>query len=147
MVASLEQRMAKRDPNPLGKPSQHRLATRSIAPGRLGPSAKPLGLVALALLAGLAGCADPNAWKRTACEQASAQLGAATVQQIELLRKALGLAAEVDPVAYCRSIGASMGSPAPSPSPSGAAVPEPGSRPTTTPTGRPLSAAEQAPGR
>jgi hypothetical protein len=113
----------------------------------LGPNAKPLGLVALALLAGLAGCADPNAWKRTACEQASAQLGAATVQQIELLRKALGLAPEMDPVAYCRSIGAAMGSAAPTPSATESGVPQAGGRPTTTPTGRPLSAAEQAPGR
>jgi len=143
--------MAKRDPDPMGKPRQSPLAMGPLSsPGALGPNAKPMGrvgLIALALVAGLTGCADPNAWKRTACQQASAQLGAATVQQIELLRKALGLAPEVDPVAYCRSIGASMGSPAPSPSPSGAAVPEPGSRPTTTPTGRPLSAAEQAPGR
>ena len=139
--------MAKRDPNPMGKPRQQRLAPRSIAPRPLGPSAKPIGLVALALVAGLAGCADPNAWKRTACEQASAQLGAATVQQIELLRKALGLAPEVDPVAYCRSIGAAMGGEAPNPSPAATEAPAPGSRPTTTPTGRPLSAAEQAPGR
>jgi len=140
--------MAKLDPIPMDKLSLRRLAKRPLSsPATIGYSAKPIGLVALALVAGLAGCADPNAWKRTACEQASAQLGAATVQQIELLRKALGLAAEVDPVAYCRSIGAAMGSTAPSPSPSGTEAPEAGSRPTTSPTGRPLSAAEQAPGR
>jgi len=96
---------------------------------------------------GVASCADPNAWKRTACEQAQAQLGAATVQQIEVLRKALGLAAEADPVAYCRSIGAAMGSPSPTPAEGQSPRPTPNARPTTSATGRPLSAAEQAPGR
>ena len=95
---------------------------------------------------GLASCADPNAWKRTACEQAKAQLGA-TVQQVELLRKALGLAAEVDPVAYCRSIGAAMGNAAPSSAPGQNPTSAPNAMPTSSPTGRPLSAAEQAPGR
>ncbi len=126
----------------MDKPSPRKLGSGSLpSPGR------PLGLLGLSLLVGLAGCADPNAWKRTACEQAQAQLGQATVQQIELLRKALGLAPEVDPVAYCRSIGAAMGSPAPTPAEGQSPSATPNARPTTSPTGRPLSAAEQAPGR
>jgi hypothetical protein len=116
-------------------------------PSKSSRPAQSLGLVSLALLAGLSGCADPNAWKRTACEQAQAQLGEATVQQIELLRKALGLAAEIDPVAYCRSIGAAMGSPAPTPAGGQSPSATPNARPTTSATGRPLSAAEQSPGR
>jgi hypothetical protein len=148
MDLSLEERMAKREPNPMDKPHQRLLAKRTLSSlGQHGPSAKPIGLVALALVVGLAGCADPNAWKRTACEQASAQLGQATVQQIELLRKSLGLAAEVDPVAYCRSIGAAMGSAVPTPAEGQTPSSAPNGKPTTSPTGRPLSAAEQAPGR
>ncbi len=124
-------------------PSQGSLS-RPAQPRR---PAKPLGLVGLALLVGLAGCADPNAWKRTACEQAQAQLGAATVHQIEVLRKALGLAAEADPVAYCRSLGAAMESSSPTPPEGQSPSATPNARPTTSATGRPLSAAEQAPGR
>ena len=150
MGPALKELMANRDPRAMGKPSPPRLGSgflSSPGPGRTGRGATPLALLGLALLAGLAGCADPNAWKRTACEQAHAQLGQATVQQIELLRKALGLAPEVDPVAYCRSIGAAMGSPAPTPAEGQSPSATPNARPTTSPTGRPLSAAEQAPGR
>ena len=142
--------MVNRDPRPLEQASQQPgpAPSRSRVPSPRNPwVTRPLVLVGLALLAGLAGCADPNAWKRTACEQAHAQLGQATVQQIELLRKALGLAPEVDPVAYCRSIGAAMGSPAPTPAERQSPSATPNARPTTSPTGRPLSAAEQAPGR
>ena len=140
--------MANRDSRPMDKSSQRLLSQGSLSrPERPRRPAKTLGLVGLALLVGVAGCADPNAWKRTACEQAQAQLGAATVQQIEVLRKALGLAAEADPVAYCRSIGAAMGSPSPTPAEGQSPRTTSNARPTTTPTGRPLSAAEQAPGR
>ncbi|MEY4840786.1 MAG: hypothetical protein RLZZ374_1694 [Cyanobacteriota bacterium] len=140
--------MANRDSRPMDKSSQRPLSQGSLSrPERPRRPAKPLGLVGLALLVGVAGCADPNAWKRTACEQAQAQLGAATVQQIEVLRKALGLAAEADPVAYCRSIGAAMGSSSPTPAEGQSPRPTPNARPTTSATGRPLSAAEQAPGR
>ena len=140
--------MANRDPRPKDKSSQRRPGLVFLSsPDRPRHTAPTLALASLALLAGLAGCADPNAWKRTACEQAQAQLGQATVQQIELLRKALGLTAEADPVAYCRSIGAAMGSPAPTPAEGQSPNANPNARPTTSPTGRPLSAAEQAPGR
>ena len=148
MGPALKELMANRDPRAMDKPSPPRLGSGSLSsPARPGLGSTPLALLGLALLAGLAGCADPNAWKRTACEQAHAQLGQATVQQIELLRKALGLAPEVDPVAYCRSIGAAMGSPAPTQAEGQSPSATPNARPTTSPTGRPLSAAEQAPGR
>lgn len=140
--------MSNRDPSPMDKPSQRPQGQGELStPGRPHRAATPLGLVGLSILVGLAGCADPQAWKRTACEQAQAQLGQATVQHIVILRKALGLAAEVDPVAYCRSIGAAMGSAAPIPAEGQNPNPTPNARPTTSPTGRPLSAAEQAPGR
>jgi hypothetical protein len=142
MDLALKEVMANRDPRAMDKPSPSRLVW-----GSLPSHGMPLGLLGLLLVMGVAGCADPNAWKRTACEQAHAQLGQATVQQIELLRNALGLAAEADPVAYCRSIGAAMGSPAPTPAEGQSPSATPNARPTTSPTGRPLSAAEQAPGR
>lgn len=146
MGPALEYLMTHPDARPMDQPNQQGASPSTLAiPGRPHRPATPWGVVGLALLVGLAGCADPQAWKRTACEQAQAQLGEATVQQIELLRKALGLADQVDPVAYCRSIGAAMGSPtAPA---DGGQSPSPDARPTTPPTGRPLSAAEQAPGR
>jgi len=148
MDLALKKVMANRDPRAMDKPSTPRLGSGSLSsPARPGLGTTPLVLLGLVLAAGLAGCADPHAWKRTACEQAHAQLGQATVQQIELLRNALGLAAEADPVAYCRSIGAAMGSPAPTPAEGQSPSATPNARPTTSPTGRPLSAAEQAPGR
>ena len=104
MDPALKKVMANRDPLAMDKPSTPRLGSGSLSsPARPGLGTTPLALLGLVLVAGLAGCADPNAWKRTACEQAHAQLGQATVQQIELLRKALGLAAEVDPVPIRRS--------------------------------------------
>ena len=136
------------DPSPIDELSQRSQRHGALpSPGRPHRAATPLGLVGLSILVVLAGCADPQAWKRTACEQAQTQLGQATVQQIELLRQALGLAVEADPVAYFRSIGADMGSPAPSPTGGQSPSATPNARPTTSPKGRPLSAAEQAPGR
>ena len=148
MGPALEYLMTNPDARPMDQPNQQGASPSTLAiPGRPHRPATPWGVVGLALLVGLAGCADPQAWKRTACEQAQAQLGEATVQQIELLRKALGLADQVDPVAYCRSIGAAMGSQAPTPAEGQSPSATPNARPTTSPTGRPLSAAEQAPGR
>jgi len=132
----------------MDKSSQRLLSQGSLSrPAQPRRPAKPLGIAGLALLVGLAGCADPNAWKRTACDQAQAQLGQATVHQIDELRKALGLAPEADPLTYCRSIGAAMGNPAPTPAEGQSPSATPNARPTTSATGRPLSAAEQAPGR
>lgn len=73
----------------------------------------------------LAGCGqpDPRALQRMACEQARANLDLQSVSQLDGLRKALGLAPDVDPVGFCRSIGVPF-EPAPgSPEPSGEAQP------------------------
>lgn len=67
---------------------------------------------AAVLLLGLsaAGCGqpDPQALKRLACEQAGASLDIQSLSQLDALRKALGLAPNVDPIGFCRSIGAKM---------------------------------------
>jgi hypothetical protein len=63
---------------------------------------------------GLAGCGKPdvNALQRLGCEQAATNVDLQSVQQLDTLRKALGVAPDVDPVAFCESIGARM-TPAP----------------------------------
>ena len=68
---------------------------------------------AVGLLA-LAGCGKPDvsALQRMACEQAAANVDLQSVQQLDALRKALGVAPDVDPLAFCQSIGAKM-TPAP----------------------------------
>jgi hypothetical protein len=64
---------------------------------------------AMGLLA-LAGCGQPDvsALQRMACEQAAANVDLQSVQQLNALRKALGVAQDVDPLAFCQSIGATM---------------------------------------
>ncbi len=68
-----------------------------------------LGAGSLALL-GLAGCGKPDvtALQKLACEQAAANMDLASVKQVDTLRKALGVAPDVDPVAFCESIGAQL---------------------------------------
>lgn len=63
----------------------------------------------------LAGCGKPNvtALQKLACEQAAASVDLQSVQQLDTLRKALGVAPNVDPLAFCSSIGAVMPSPSP----------------------------------
>lgn len=58
----------------------------------------------------LAGCGQPDvsALQRMACEQAAANVDLQSVQQLDALRKALGVAPDVDPLAFCQSIGAKM---------------------------------------
>lgn len=65
-----------------------------------------LGLSALSLV----GCSQPYTvvLKRLACEQAGANLDLQSLSQLDALRKALGLARDVDPIGYCRSIGARL---------------------------------------
>ena len=72
-----------------------------------------LGSVAAALGLLLVGCGKPDvtALQRIGCEQAAATVDLQSVKQLDALRKALGVAPQVDPVAYCESIGASMGVP------------------------------------
>jgi hypothetical protein len=61
-------------------------------------------------LLALAGCGKPDvsALQRMACEQAAANVDLQSVQQLDALRKALGVAPDVDPLAFCQSIGAKM---------------------------------------
>ncbi len=67
---------------------------------------------AVGLLA-LAGCGKPDvsALQRMACEQAATNVDLQSVQQLDALRKALGVAPNVDPLAFCASIGAKMTAP------------------------------------
>lgn len=67
---------------------------------------------AMGLLA-LAGCGKPDvsALQRMACEQAATNVDLQSVQQLDALRKALGVAPNVDPLAFCASIGARMTAP------------------------------------
>ena len=65
-------------------------------------------LAGLALLIAGCGQADPIALKRLACEQAGANIDLQSLSQLDTLRKALGLAPNVDPIGYCRSIGARL---------------------------------------
>ncbi len=65
--------------------------------------------IALGLLAGC-GRPDPQALKKLACEQVASTIDLQSVAQLDALRKALGLAPGVDPIASCRALGAAMGS-------------------------------------
>jgi hypothetical protein len=58
----------------------------------------------------LSGCRPPDtqALKKLACEQAAASLAMQSVSQMDALRKALGLAPDVDPIQTCRDLGANM---------------------------------------
>jgi hypothetical protein len=63
---------------------------------------------ALALLSGC-GTPDTKALKKLACEQVANTVDLQSVGQLDALRKALGLAPEVDPIETCRALGATMG--------------------------------------
>jgi hypothetical protein len=73
----------------------------------------------------LAGCGPPDtrALQKLACEQAASSFDMASVAQLDALRKALGVAPGVDPIAHCRSLGARM---EPPPAPASEAEREPG---------------------
>jgi len=68
-----------------------------------------LGAGTLTLLT-LAGCGKPDvtALQKMGCEQAATTVDLQSVKQLDALRKALGVAPDVDPVAFCESIGAKM---------------------------------------
>lgn len=77
----------------------------------------------------LASCGPPDtqALQRLACQQAGANLDMQSLTQMDALRKALGLAPDVDPIAACRAVGVEL-SPSPTrPQPAG--QPEAGSNP------------------
>lgn len=66
--------------------------------------------VALAALLALASCRPPDtkALQKLACEQAAANLDLQSVSQMDALRKALGVAPDVDPIGACKALGARM---------------------------------------
>jgi len=70
-------------------------------------SALALGLC----LSAISACSAPDgkALKKLACEQAAASLDLQSLSQLDSLRKALGVARDVDPILACKALGAEMG--------------------------------------
>jgi len=67
-------------------------------------------LAALMGVVGLTACRapDPKALQKLACEHAAANLDLQSVSQMDALRKALGVAPDVDPIGACKALGARM---------------------------------------
>jgi hypothetical protein len=70
-------------------------------------------IAATAVLAGLGlisacGKPDPRALQILACQQVANSIDLQSVSQLDLLRKALGVAPGVDPVGTCRELGVAM---------------------------------------
>jgi hypothetical protein len=70
-------------------------------------SALALGLC----LSVISACSAPDgkALKKLGCEQAAASLDLQSLSQLDSLRKALGVARDVDPILACKALGANMG--------------------------------------
>lgn len=68
------------------------------------------GGACIAILALLAGCVRPDgqALKKIACEQVASTIDLQSAGQLDALRKALGVAPDVDPIGACRALGVSM---------------------------------------
>lgn len=83
-----------------------------MASGRSGKALAPLALTALTLGLGslLASCTgpDPRALHKLACEQVATSVDLQSVGQLDALRKALGVAPDVDPLQTCRDLGVTM---------------------------------------
>ena len=92
--------------------SAHGCVFNALPP--LGPMKQRRSAIAASLLfvsaANLSGCRPPDtqALKKIACEQAAASLDMQSVSQMDALRKALGLAPDVDPIRACTELGANM---------------------------------------
>ena len=58
----------------------------------------------------LVGCQAPDgrALQKLACEQAAVHLDLQSMEQMDNLRKALGVAPDVDPIRTCKALGAAM---------------------------------------
>ena len=56
---------------------------------------------------------DPKALQKLACEQAAANFDLQSLSQMDALRKALGVAPDVDPISTCKALGARMDPEAP----------------------------------
>lgn len=68
----------------------------------------PLAAVAAIGLLSSCGAPDLKALQKIACEQAAASIDLQSITQMDALRKALGVAPDVDPINHCRSLGAVM---------------------------------------
>ncbi|MBM5800471.1 MAG: hypothetical protein FJ077_06450 [Cyanobacteria bacterium K_DeepCast_35m_m2_023] len=64
----------------------------------------PIGLILLSAC----GTPDTKALHTLACQQAANTVDLQSVAQLDLLRKALGLAPGVDPVGTCKALGVDM---------------------------------------
>lgn len=69
-----------------------------------------LGLSLLSAAGLLAACGQPDtrALQKLACQQVASSIDLQSVSQLDLLRKALGVAPEVDPIGTCRQLGVAM---------------------------------------
>jgi len=69
---------------------------------------------AMAVISGLGlitacGKPDTRALQMLACQQVANSIDVQSVSQLDLLRKALGVAPGVDPIGTCRALGVTMG--------------------------------------
>jgi hypothetical protein len=72
---------------------------------------RPFAVTAVLVGAGLlAGCGKPDtrALQILACQQVASSIDVQSVSQLDLLRKALGVAPGVDPIGTCRALGVTM---------------------------------------
>ena len=88
------------------------LVTRLLLRGKAvnAPQLRMASALLILGAASLSGCRPPDtqALKKIACEQAAASLDMQSVSQMDALRKALGLAPDVDPIRTCTELGANM---------------------------------------
>lgn len=84
---------------------------------------RPVAVATGSLALASCGPPDPQALQRLACEQASANLDIQSLGQLDALRKALGVAPDVDPIEACRAVGVELNPPPATPQPAD----EPGS--------------------
>ena len=69
-------------------------------------------VVALLVVIGFsAACGKPDtkALQTLACQHVASSIDLQSVSQLDLLRKALGVAPDVDPIGTCQALGVSMG--------------------------------------
>ena len=71
---------------------------------------RPSALIALIGLGLLSACGAPNTklLHTLACQQAANAVDLQSVAQLDLLRKALGVAPGVDPIGTCKALGVNM---------------------------------------
>ena len=72
---------------------------------RVGAALAVIGALSL-----ISGCGQPDtrALKKLACQQVASSIDLQSVGQLDLLRKALGVAPDVDPIGTCRDLGVPM---------------------------------------